>query len=171
MSLHDCVKLETRSGIELEVRPVTEADEADLEAFFERVTDEDRRFRFMSGARQIGRGQLEPLVHPDHFRTESWIACNLASRQIVASGLMACDGPLDTAEIAISVCASHRGKGIGWAMLDFLADQAAARGCRRAISIEDRANHAAIELEREKGFVPEPFAGDPSLIILSKTFR
>lgn len=171
MPLTDILTLPTRSGIELEVRPANEADEADLAAFFSRVTDEDRRFRFLSAADHVSHEQLEPLVHTDHFRTESWLGVNKASGQIVASGVLACDGPLDTGEVAISVCGDHRGKGIGWAMLDFLAGQAKARGCRRVISIESRNNHAAIELEREKGFVPEAFEGDPALVVLSKTFR
>ncbi|SFF93874.1 acetyltransferase [Novosphingobium sp. CF614] len=171
MTLNDTRLLTTRSGIELEVRPATEADEAELAAFFDRVTDEDRRFRFLAAADHVSHEQLEPLVHTDHFRTESWLGINKAGGQIVASGLLACDGPLDTGEIAISVCGNHRGKGIGWAMLDFLADQARTRGCRRVIAIESRDNHAAIELEREKGFKPEPFEGDPTLVILSKTFR
>jgi len=171
MPLTDVIPLATRSGIELEVRPVSEADEAGLAAFFDRVTAEDRRFRFFAAADHVGHEQLEPLVHTDHFRTESWLGFNKASGQIVASGLLACDGPLDTAEVAIAVCGNHKGKGIGWAMLDFLARQAESRGCRRVIAIESRDNHAAIELEREKGFVPEPFEGDPTLVILSKTFR
>lgn len=171
MSVTDTLTLATRSGIELEVRPATEADEPGLAAFFDRVTDDDRRFRFFSAAEHVGHEQLEPLVHTDHFRTESWLGFNKASGMIVASGLLACDGPLDTAEVAISVCGDHKGKGIGWTMLDFLAREAQARGCRRAIAIESRDNHAAIELEREKGFRPEPFDGDPTLVILSKTFR
>jgi len=171
MSVSDSITLATRSGIELEVRPARESDEAELAAFFERVSDEDRRFRFLSAAGHVGHEQLEPLVHTDHFRTESWLAFNRASGQLVASGLLACDGPLDTAEIAISVCGNHKGKGIGWAMLDFLARQAEARGCRRAISIESRENHAAIEVERERGFVPEPLEGDSTLVVLSRTFR
>ena len=171
MSLSDTLTLATRSGIELEVRPVTTADEPQLAAFFDRVSDEDRRFRFLAAADHVTQEQLAPLVHTDHFRTESWLGINKASGQIVASGLLACDGPLDTCEVAISVCGNHRGKGVGWSMLDFLAKQAQARGCRRVISIESRDNHAAIELEREKGFTPEAFEGDPSLVVLSKTFR
>ncbi|HKR91861.1 GNAT family N-acetyltransferase [Novosphingobium sp.] len=165
------VNLPTRSGITLEVRPVTEADEPALAAFFDRITDEDRRFRFFAAAEHVGHEQLKPLVHTDHFRTESWLGINKGSGEIVASGLLACDGPLDTAEVAIAVCANHKGKGIGWAMLDFLARQAEARSCRRVIAIESRGNHAAIEVEREKGFRPEPFEGDPTLVILSKTFH
>ncbi|MCT2401884.1 GNAT family N-acetyltransferase [Novosphingobium mangrovi (ex Huang et al. 2023)] len=171
MSLSATCTLTTRSGIDLDVRPATESDEPALAAFFDRVNDDDRRFRFLTAADHVSHEQLEPLVHTDHFRTESWLGINAASGEIVASGLLACDGPLDTCEIAISVCANYRGKGIGWALLDYLAKQAEARGCRRAISIESRDNHAAIELEREKGFVPEPFDGDPTLVVLSKTFR
>ena len=171
MPLTDTLTLSTRSGIELEVRPASAADEVDLAAFFKRVTDEPRRFRFLSAADHVSHQQLEPLVHTDHFRTESWLGINKASGEIVASGVLACDGPLDTAEVAISVRGDHRGKGLGWAMLDFLARQAQTRGCRRVISIESRNNHAAIELEREKGFVPEAFEGDPTLVVLSKTFR
>lgn len=163
--------LETRSGIELLVRPVTQDDEPELANFFDRVSDEDRRFRFLAAADHVSHEQLEPLVHTDHFRTESWLAINKASDQVVASALLACDGPFDTGEIAISVCGNHRGKGIGWALLDFLAHQAEARGCRRVIAIESRENHAAIELEREKGFQPEPMDGDPGLVVLSKVFR
>jgi L-amino acid N-acyltransferase YncA len=60
---------------------------------------------------------------------------------------------------------------VGWAMADVLAKEAQHRGVRRVISIESRDNHAAIELEREKGFTPEAFEGDPTLVVLSKTFR
>jgi len=161
----------TRTGLDIDVRPVLPSDEPALVDFFERVSDEDRRFRFLSAADHVGARQIEPLVHADHFRTESWLGINRASGQVVASGMLACDGPLDTGEIAISVCGNHRGKGIGWAMLDFLADQAAARGCRRAIAIESRDNHAAIELEREKGFRPEPLEGDSTLVVLARNFR
>lgn len=171
MSVTDIIRLDTRSGIELDVRPACAADESALAAFFDRVTEEDRRFRFLAAAEHVTHEQLEPLVNTDHFRTESWLAFNRASGQVVGSGVLACDGPLDTAEVAISVCGNHRGKGIGWAMLDFLARQAQLRGCRRVIAIESRDNHAAIELEREKGFRPEPFEGDPGLVVLARDLR
>lgn len=163
--------LPTRSGLDIDVRPATEADMPGLVDFFDRVTDEDRRFRFLAAADHVGPAQVEALVRTDHFRTESWIGVNRASGQIVASAMLACDGPLDTAEIAVSICGNHRDKGIGWAMLDFVAEQAAMRGCRRAIAIESRDNHAAIELEREKGFVAEPCDGDPTLVVLARQFR
>lgn len=171
MPTHTLAKLATRSGLELGVRPATEADEAALVTFFDAVSDEDRRFRFFTAAEHVSHAQLEPLIHADHFRSESFLGFDLASGELVASALLACDKAMDTGEIAVSIRADAKGKGVGWALLDFLGREAAARGLRRVISIESRDNHATIDLEREKGFIPEPFDGDPTLVVLSKTFR
>lgn len=163
-------RLTTRSGVVLDVRPAEEADEPALTALFAEVSDEDRRFRFFS-AGAVSHSELDPLVHPDHFRTESYIAADAATGEPVASAMLACDNAMDTAEVAVSIRSDRKGQGIGWALLDLLAEAARRRGVRRVISIEDRANHAAIELEREKGFTPEPCDADPTLVVLSRTFR
>lgn len=164
-------RLATRSGIALDVRPAAEADEAALTAFFDQVSDDDRRFRFFSASDHVSHQQLEPLIHADHFRSESFLAFDAANGELAASALLACDGALDTGEIAVSIRQDYKGKGLGWALLDFIGNEAQRRGVRRVMAIEARENHAAIELEREKGFTPEPFDGDPTLVILTKTFR
>ena len=163
--------LDTRTGIRLSVRPAIEADEAALSTFFDAVSDEDRRFRFLAASEHVSHDQLEPLLHADHYRSESFLAFDSATGELVGSALLASDSKLDTAEIAVSIRGDYRGKGVGWALLDFLAEQARERGVRRVISIESRNNHAAIELEREKGFTPEAFDGDPTLVVLSKILR
>ncbi len=164
-------QLSTRSGLTLNVRPAREADEAALAAFFDSVSDEDRRFRFLAAADHVSHAQLDPLIHADHFQSESFLAFDSADNQLVGSALLACDKAMDTGEIAVSIRSDYKGKGVGWALLDFLGGEAQARGVRRVIAIESRDNHAAIELEREKGFTPEPFEGEPTLVILSKTFK
>jgi len=164
-------ELVTRTGLLLHVRPATRADEATLAAFFDCVSDEDRRFRLFATAAHVGHDQLEPLLQADHVRSESWLAFAAATGELVASALLASDAKRDTAEVAVSIRRDRKGQGIGWALLGLLADEARARGFRRIISIEDRANHAAIKVERDKGFVPEPCEDDPTLVILSKTFR
>ncbi len=167
----EIAELKTRSGAVLAVRPVSGADEALLGEFFDRVSDEDRRFRFLTAHKHLTHEQLVPMVDVDHFRTESFVAFDEASGQVVGHAMLACDNPLDTGEVAISVCQNWRGKGVGWALLDMLAEAAQRRGLRRVIAIEDRENHAAIELEREKGFVPHGVDGDPTLVMLEKTLR
>ena len=84
--------------------------------------------------------------------------------------MLACDAQMYTGEIAISVRADYRGRGVGWTVLDLLASEAQRRGLKRVISIEDRDNHAAIELEREKGFTAHGVDGDPHLVMLEKRF-
>ncbi|OZA55366.1 MAG: GNAT family N-acetyltransferase, partial [Sphingomonadales bacterium 39-62-4] len=70
----------------------------------------------------------------------------------------------------VSIRADFRGRGVGWTMLDLIAEEARKRGLKRVISIEDRDNHSTIALEREKGFVAHGMDGDPRLVMLEKTF-
>ena len=169
--MNTTAELATRSGITLSVRAAGEADAAALSAFFDAVSDDDRRFRFFSSGEHVSHEQLDQLIHADHHQSESFLAFDKATGELVGSALLACDGALDTGEIAVSIRNDYKGKGVGWALLDFLGQQAQARGVRRVISIESRENHAAIELEREKGFTPEAFDDDPTMVILSKNFR
>lgn len=164
------IQLATRDGVVLDVRPASSADEALLEAFFEDVSAEDRRFRFLAASTHIGHGQLVPLTDVDHWRTESFLAFEQEHGTLVASAMLACDARMDTGEIAVSVRTAYRGRGVGWTMLDLLAQEAERRGLKRVISIEDRDNHAAIELEREKGFVAHGMEDDPHLVMLEKRF-
>jgi len=160
----------TRSGVCLNVRQAHPADETALADFFDRVSDEDRRFRFLSAHRHLTHEQLVPLTHADHETTESLVAVDADTHEIVASAMLACDRDMTGGEIAVSVRSDYRGKGVGWAMLDVLAGEAQRRGLKRVVAIEDRENHAAIELEREKGFVPHGVDGDPHLVMLEKRF-
>ncbi|WP_427967211.1 N-acetyltransferase family protein [Altererythrobacter sp.] len=161
----------TRNGVQLEFRAVTPEDEPLLEEFFDKVSDEDRRFRFLSAVGHVGHYLLEPMVTVDHFRTEGFLAFDRETGILAGFGMLACDKTMDSAEVAISVRSDYRGRGVGWAMLDLLADEADRRGAREVIAIEDRENHAAIELEREKGFTPRAMDGDPRLVVLAKSFR
>jgi len=159
----------TRGGITLDVRTTRAEDEPALAAFYAQVSDADRRFRFFSAAEHVSHQQLLPMVTCDHYHSESFLAFDTANGELAATALLATDAALDTAEVAISIRADYRGRGLGWALLDLLAAEAKRRGIRRVVAIEDRDNHAAIELEREKGFVPEPFDADPTLVLLAKT--
>lgn len=162
--------VETRLGLRFSVRAAAPADEPLLEEFFEQVTREDRRFRFFCAQEHVGHDQLAPMVETDHFRAETFLAFDERG-ELAATAMLACDNPLDTAEVAVSVRADRRGQGLGWAMLDLVSNEAARRGVRRVIAIEDRDNHAAIELEREKGFVAHGIDGDPTLVLLEKILR
>jgi GNAT superfamily N-acetyltransferase len=70
--------------------------------------------------------------------------------------------------VAITIREDFKNQGISWELLHYLADVAAARGCKAIESIERRENRAAIELERNMGFVAEPDPDDSTVMIVRK---
>lgn len=158
----------TRSGLALQVRAATDYDEREVKAFFERVSDDDRRFRFQRSVAHLDHDQLVPIVHVDHDLNETYLGFEMTEGQLVAIAQFATDAAREEAEVAVTVRQDFKGQGIGWMMLDLLAEEAARRGVRRVVSIEDRANHAAIGLEREMGFVATVLEDDPARVILTR---
>lgn len=160
----------TRDDVQLSVRPVESGDVEMLVDFFRSVSVDDRRFRFLSAQAHVGLNQLAPLIEVDHWQSENFLAFDADTGALVATAMLACDARMELGEVAVSIRHDYKGRGVGWAMLDLLSKAAQDRGLKQVIAIEDRENHAAIELEREKGFTPRPFAGDPGLVVLTKTF-
>lgn len=155
--------LVTRTGYAFHVRPVTADDEPALAAFFTHVTPEELRFRFLSAVCEAGHAQIEAMTMVDHDRTETFIAED-ADGLLIASGMLAADAARERGEVAISIRADHKNRGISWTLLEHIARYAEAHGIKVLESIEARSNRAAIELEQEMGFKAEAIAGDPTLV-------
>lgn len=163
--------LTTRTGFAFHVRPARPDDEPALAEFFTHVTPEDRRFRFLSSVREVGHDRLIAMTHIDHRQTENFLAFNKDDGSIIATAMLACSDKLDRGEIAISVRAEDKHKGVGWELLGHITRYAEAKGIKTLESIESRENHAAIELEREFGFVAEAYPDDPSLVLVRRQLR
>lgn len=159
-------ELTTRSGYVFRVRPADAGDEAGLSEFFTHVTREDLRFRFLSGIKEVGRDQIERMTHVDHRGTENFLAFDGLHGTMVATGMLAADPKLETAEVAIAIHKDFKHRGIGWTLLDHVTRFARSRGIKTIESMESRDNHQAIELEREMGFSLLPCNGDPSSVIV-----
>jgi threonine dehydrogenase-like Zn-dependent dehydrogenase/GNAT superfamily N-acetyltransferase len=160
--------LVTRTGLVLHVRPVNSQDEAPLAEFFRRVTPEDLRFRFLGGVREVSHDRLVAMTQVDHTLTENFLAFAGGEKAIVATAMVACDRSMTKAEVAISVRADYKHKGVAWELLRHVARFAAAKGVEVLESIESRENHEAIELEREQGFVATAYEDDPTLVLIRK---
>lgn len=160
--------LTTRTGFTFHVRPAHPNDEPALAEFFTHVTPEDRRFRFLSSVREVGHDRLVAMTHIDHRQTENFLAFKKDDGSIIATAMLACNDKLDWGEIAISVRAEDKHKGVSWELLGHLSRYAEVKGIKTLESIESRENHAAIEIEREFGFVAEAYPDDPSLVIVRR---
>ncbi len=161
----------TRSGLVLHVRPVRPEDDVLLADFFTHVTPQDMRFRFLGGIREVSRERLLSMTKVDHRSTENFLAFGEDSETIIATAIVACDASTKRAEVAVSVRAEYKHMGVAWEMLRHVARFAEASGAKSLESLESRANHEAIELEREQGFIAVPYADDPTLILVRKDLR
>lgn len=159
--------LVTRSGVKLHVRPVLPSDEWALAAFFRNVSDEDKRFRFLSAVHEVGQERLAAMTQVDYRRTINFLAF-ADDGTLVATAMLAAAGDKSRAEFAISVDQAWKGKGISWALTDHLIRYARSEGIGALESLESRENHAAIALEREFGFRTLPCDDSPSEVIARK---
>lgn len=158
--------LATRSGLELDVRPARPDDAPVLAEMFDKVAQDDLRFRFLCGLNRVAPAQIEAMTHIDHSRTENFLAFDAATGEPVASAMVGIAPDLEQAEVAVSVRADYKNRGVGWSLLRHVARYAKARGIRRLVSIESSDNHRAIELEREMGFTARACPDDPSLVLV-----
>jgi GNAT superfamily N-acetyltransferase len=163
--------LETRSGVKLNVRPVSPDDKEPLLKFFRHVNREDLRFRFLSPVREVGPALARGLIDVDHSLTENFLAFDAGDGTLVATAMIAAEPDLEQAEVAITIRSDYKHRGVGWALLSYLSDYAAARGIKRLESIEACDNLQAIELELETGFTAAPYPGDTALMRLTKEVR
>lgn len=155
----------TRTGLRLRVRRADASDEATLSAFFENVSAEDLRFRFLSAVQHVGHDQVAAMLKSDDPRISSFLAVE-QNGEFVGVATLASDMTGETAEVAVSVRRDRKAQGIGWSLLRHVAQIARAKGILRLQSIESRDNYAAIEVERELGFTARACPGDPTLILV-----
>lgn len=158
--------LTTRSGLVLEVRPIHPDDEFLLAQFFEHVSPEDLRFRFLTAMPHPSAEQIAAMVQVDHWGSEHLLAFDAENGDLVASAMMVADKGMHVAEVAISVAMDRKERGIGWTMLRHCADVARARQIGTLQSIESRANHAAIEVEHALGFKAKAYEDDSGLVLI-----
>lgn len=158
----------TRDGFEFKVRRVEPFDEAALGAFFDNVTPDDIRFRFLSSFKKVGHDMLKQLIDVDHDRKEDYLAFVEDENSIIASAEIAGNPGSDTAEVAIVTHKGYKNRGMGWTLLEYVAQQAKLKGFKKLQSIESRQNHQVIDLERAMGFKASSLPGDATLILLEK---
>lgn len=157
------VDLVTRGGVALHVRAARAGDEDSLQALFDHVAPEDLRFRFLSAVRSVARDQVIDMTRTDFRRAVNFLA--FEGEAVVASAMLAINPGRTRAELAVSVRADRKGKGVGWSLADHALRYAQAEGIDQVEAIEDAANRAALTIEREMGFSPSPQAGPERVMV------
>ena len=157
----------TRGGIALHIRPATPEDAALLTTLFEHVTPDDLRSRFGATAQHIGAAELALLMDYDPDTSITFLACTPTGIAVAASTL-ADASDASSAEVALSVHADWKNRGVAWTLLEHTLAYAKAHGLREVTSVESGDEHAAVNLEREMGFVARLASASPIEFALSK---
>ncbi|HWV13391.1 MAG TPA: GNAT family N-acetyltransferase, partial [Sphingobium sp.] len=160
--------LVTEQGFRFHVRPVRADDEPAVASFFDQVSPEDLRFRFMSGLPKVRHEQIIMMTTVDYLRTISFLAFDDEESGVVALAMLATDPDRSRAEIALATRADMKGKGISWTLLEHVLRYARAEGIETVESIECADHDAALRMERELGFVTIVDPDDPTIRVARK---
>lgn len=160
--------LVTQTGLQLHVRPVLGDDESLLAAFFQHVTPEDLRFRFLSGVVKVDHDRLAMMTRVDYRRTISFLAFGEDPETVVATAMLAAEPDRTKAEIALTTRADMKGKGVSWTLFEHVMRYAQAEGIGMVEAIECADHEAAIRMEREMGFIARADPDDPTMRIVRR---
>jgi acetyltransferase len=163
--MHWSADLETRHGVRIHVRPVRADDEPLLAAFFERVSPEDLRFRFLGGVARVDHEQLAMMTRVDYRRTISFLAFDEARSDVIAIAMLAAEPDLTRAEVALTTRSDMKNTGVSWSLFEHVLRYARAEGIGSVESFEYADHDAALRMERELGFALASDPDDPTLLI------
>src|SRR3546814_8912876 len=96
-----------RSGLRLSIRRVTRDDRALLKDFFEGVSLEDLRFRFLTAMLKVSDEQIAIMVDVDHKQTEDFLAF-IDDGTLVGTAMIATAPSRERAEVATAVRADRK---------------------------------------------------------------
>ena len=154
-------------GSTVRVRPVLPQDAALYEAFFDRLTDQDRRFRFMSAINQLSQSQIARFTQVDYARAMAFVAIDPEDGSLMGVSRLAADPDGERAEYAVIARSDLKGKGLGRALMTRLLDYAAAEGIGEIWGYVDIRNEAMQALCAKLGFRHRTDPDDREHVIVS----
>lgn len=155
----------TRAGICLTIRVASSADVPAIADIYRHITAQDMRFRFKQPIDHLDAEELNALVDP-HAGMTTYLA--VAGKLAVACATLICDPGREVAEVILSVRPEWKGRGVSWTLLEEVLACAAKSGLKRISSTEPGEDQAAINLQREMGFVARLRCADPVEFLMVK---
>ena len=126
------------------VRPIGPEDAAELERFYERLSDDSRRLRFFAVTRGLSHSQSATFCSTDHDHREGFVAAVATSEGESRIVGHVCLEPIGQgrAEMAIAVADELQGRGIGRRLMIAAFDWARWAGVETLVATMLAANPA-----------------------------
>jgi N-acetylglutamate synthase-like GNAT family acetyltransferase len=156
-------RLITRSGCLFDVRPAHVGDEEKLSELFTHVTAEDKAFRALTG-----HDDTITIENVDHHPSKTFLALIDGEASVIAAATLDCDKDRNHGDVNLVIRSDFKHDGVSWELLAHLVRYAEAIGVKSLESVEALENQAAINLEREIGFLQEIHPDNRALALMQK---
>jgi acetyltransferase len=153
-------------GERLTIRPIRPEDEEMHRAFVESMTPDDLRLRFFSAVRSFDHSQLARMTQIDYDREMALIASVVGEDgrpRTLGVARAVSDPDNETAEFAVAILSTLKGRGLGRLLMDRIIGYARSRGTHWLLGEALRENAPMIGLARAMGFTVTP-TDDPGVV-------
>jgi acetyltransferase len=163
-------ELVLRDGRRVAVRLARPEDAERIQAAVRALSPESRRSRFMSALKELTPSMLERVINPRDETECQLIATAIGDDgEIVVAGARygAAAGSTDC-EFAVAVADDWQGAGLARRLLEFLIEEARARGFKRMDGYVFASNKSMLALAQKLGFAGKDDPDDPAVRIVAR---
>ena len=146
-----------KDGRVAQLRPITPDDTEEFVAFYARVSDESKYYRFFAPYPTLSSRDIERFTHVDLDRRVAFVVT--LHDDIIGVGRYDAVSP-DEAEVAFLVEDAHQGRGVAQLLLEHLAQAGRERGLVKFTADVLPSNHRMLQVFREMGYGVEGMVED-----------
>jgi acetyltransferase len=144
--------VKTVGGRDVIIRPIKPIDEQLYQAFIDRLSPEDIRFRFLAPQKEFSHRFIARFTQIDYARAMAFVALSKDEQELLGVVRLAADPDYRSAEFAIIVRSDLKGQGIGWELMQQLIYYADAEGLADLHGNILAANTRMLQMCRDLGF-------------------
>ena len=152
------------------IRPIRPEDDEAAQAFFDRLSPDARRMRFMKWVRSVSGGLVHTFTHVDYEDRMAFVGEAEAggAKRIVGEARYAAAPRSSSCDFAIVIADDWHKSGIAGLLMLALMDYARAHGFESMESVVLRENHDMVRFARALGFEVRPVPQEPTLVQVVK---
>ena len=144
--------VKTAGGNRICIRPIKPTDEHLYQAFIDRLSPEDIRFRFLTPRKEFSHKFIARFTQIDYARAMAFVGLDAEQAEMLGVARLAADPDYIRGEYAVIVRSDLKGKGIGWALMQHLIHYASVEGLHELYGEMLATNTRMLHMCRSLGF-------------------